>query len=1026
MASEEVGRTLTDRDLARISRVLRWAEAQMHALGIDFGDLPGEPEDGDIVPSYVRITGSPATGDDTAHGIYPAQYVRIPGTAGTGAPEDIEFCYVRAIGGSGSVLTVSPGSGQGPFYAGHVYTNHGTGSLVLIEGNGCTGGTSPTGAVCDYNCQQTLMFDQCNGSIVTHSTLTMFFPEPVKFCLAQSTGPAPPCPTGPTGPSGAKRELRALPTVVGESTLFGKTTLGSVIDVKVNGGTAFQMSKLYNVSHAFDNSATGAWYQVRPISAPVPYGAGNDFELDVRFNGSEQEYRVRRTVGTSSGTVTADFFIGDGTFTTSTGTGATGTNGYAPNMVITQIGNRVAVGKLSTDLPTYLLDLGSAGTGGGEGIALNTSSGNAGPRIVRWRRSGSDRFDLAYEGNSDRLVVTDAVSTYFSWWDRADGSFNSAAVVLGLSGIAATPVAIFQGAGGFVTVRPNTGNNICVFELMPSGTEDESRHVYYNDSDRTNAGALRIGVNGATGYVDVATTGGGTAVTLFNVLVNTQFVGTLTCTASASFQAPVRMTSGLYMGALATPYPMFYHEAFGDTSNTIVQFTPYPGGGTPVVDVAPATGGGSRSQFRLSNGSNFAAAGFLRFDVSGASGTLDSFTTGGGTPVTSFNVAVPTTFTSTGTATFNSRAIFAKGFTVDTAGGNPMLFEQISALADVCVLVLRPTLGNAAGGLRLLSSGTDDSTYVELGNNDVGANAGYLKIDNGQTAGIATISAYADGSGVAPSRLDIVMPLKVTKGIVVEGTGGNNPVLTTQISAVNTVAVMRMQPEAGNSPIGFRFAPSGTGDYSYFEFLNGSDAANAGFFQIKTSTIVEFLSFKGGTGVAPTRLDMTFPVTFTAAGTATFASRAIFQHGLTVNVSGGGNPALITQQSAIQALCAVDVEPTLADAQMYLRLFPSGTAEGSEIRLCSRTSKANSGYLQISSGGNAGTAEIAPVNNGTGTGPAQLDIKLPTRFTTTVGFNNTNPIAKPTVTGSRGGNAALASLLTALANYGLITDSTSA
>lgn len=42
----------------------------------------------------------------------------------------------------------------------------------------------------------------------------------------------------------------------------------------------------------------------------------------------------------------------------------------------------------------------------------------------------------------------------------------------------------------------------------------------------------------------------------------------------------------------------------------------------------------------------------------------------------------------------------------------------------------------------------------------------------------------------------------------------------------------------------------------------------------------------------------------------------------------------------------------------------------------------------------------------------------------TSGFNNTAPIAKPTVTGSRAANAALASLLTSLANYGLITDST--
>jgi hypothetical protein len=48
----------------------------------------------------------------------------------------------------------------------------------------------------------------------------------------------------------------------------------------------------------------------------------------------------------------------------------------------------------------------------------------------------------------------------------------------------------------------------------------------------------------------------------------------------------------------------------------------------------------------------------------------------------------------------------------------------------------------------------------------------------------------------------------------------------------------------------------------------------------------------------------------------------------------------------------------------------------------------------------------------------------PVQFNGQVGFNNTPPISKPTVTGSKGGNAALASLITALANYGLITDST--
>jgi hypothetical protein len=42
-----------------------------------------------------------------------------------------------------------------------------------------------------------------------------------------------------------------------------------------------------------------------------------------------------------------------------------------------------------------------------------------------------------------------------------------------------------------------------------------------------------------------------------------------------------------------------------------------------------------------------------------------------------------------------------------------------------------------------------------------------------------------------------------------------------------------------------------------------------------------------------------------------------------------------------------------------------------------------------------------------------------------IGFYGTSAIAKPTVTGSRGGNAALASLLTALANLGLVTNSSS-
>lgn len=63
----------------------------------------------------------------------------------------------------------------------------------------------------------------------------------------------------------------------------------------------------------------------------------------------------------------------------------------------------------------------------------------------------------------------------------------------------------------------------------------------------------------------------------------------------------------------------------------------------------------------------------------------------------------------------------------------------------------------------------------------------------------------------------------------------------------------------------------------------------------------------------------------------------------------------------------------------------------------------------------------------TGDGGARV-ISISTGANTTnalLAFYGTTPIVKPTVTGSRGGNAALASLLTQLANLGLLTDSSS-
>jgi len=91
------------------------------------------------------------------------------------------------------------------------------------------------------------------------------------------------------------------------------------------------------------------------------------------------------------------------------------------------------------------------------------------------------------------------------------------------------------------------------------------------------------------------------------------------------------------------------------------------------------------------------------------------------------------------------------------------------------------------------------------------------------------------------------------------------------------------------------------------------------------------------------------------------------------------------------------------------------------------------GHGRASDNGNGGDTYIAAARGG-GSGAsgkirlikADYSTDVITINNTGIGFFNTTPIAKPSITGSRGGNAALASLLTQLANFGLITDATTA
>ena len=93
---------------------------------------------------------------------------------------------------------------------------------------------------------------------------------------------------------------------------------------------------------------------------------------------------------------------------------------------------------------------------------------------------------------------------------------------------------------------------------------------------------------------------------------------------------------------------------------------------------------------------------------------------------------------------------------------------------------------------------------------------------------------------------------------------------------------------------------------------------------------------------------------------------------------------------------------------------------------------ANDSYMQL--GGWIGSltvgGRVKAYGGALATAPATVELLSGTAVkfainATGIGFFATAPVAKPTVTGSRGSNAALASLLTALAGLGLLTDSSS-
>lgn len=112
-----------------------------------------------------------------------------------------------------------------------------------------------------------------------------------------------------------------------------------------------------------------------------------------------------------------------------------------------------------------------------------------------------------------------------------------------------------------------------------------------------------------------------------------------------------------------------------------------------------------------------------------------------------------------------------------------------------------------------------------------------------------------------------------------------------------------------------------------------------------------------------------------------------------------------------------------------INVYSSATATFAEVRLINaagnqarvRLGSGSPGTLQFSNEADGGLTNFSCDDAG---GTARTCISLGTASSASaLAFHGTAAINKPTVTGSRAANAALASLLTALANYGLLVDS---
>jgi hypothetical protein len=292
------------------------------------------------------------------------------------------------------------------------------------------------------------------------------------------------------------------------------------------------------------------------------------------------------------------------------------------------------------------------------------------------------------------------------------------------------------------------------------------------------------------------------------------------------------------------------------------------------------------------------------------------------------------------------------------------------------------TAASPTTGLKIFNSGG----IGKLSTYNMGVEQVTLDTDGKLKAGAGAIELSAAGAAIAAETVDVYNPASAISWFQSDGT---TPV--GKIWGAYTATRDRLVVEASADVSGDRggtLSLSGEGttgsNFALISVIGGRSAANS---------TVSLTASNGEILLNAPEIDASGSV----AATVTDAATTARAYPLILNHSSSGTPGALFG-TGIQMLGESSTTVDQPLAYMEAR-WASATHASRRSEVTFLTFDASSFRVPFTIGT-------------TGSAPA-------------VGFHGSTPIAKPTVTGSRGGNAALQSLLSALASYGLITDSSS-